>query len=74
MRPDLADVRHWFRAEVISDGQLASYLSVLRADANWRLTDTGDDFARTLRLLYYPDGEPFEVVLDRVKGGWRPHP
>jgi hypothetical protein len=26
----------------------------------------------SLRLLYYPDGAPFVVVLDRVTGGWRP--
>jgi hypothetical protein len=74
MRPDLADVQHWFRVEVVSDGQLAAYLSVLRDDPNWRVTETGNDLVRMLRLLYCPDGEPFEVVLDRVKGGWRPRP
>ena len=72
MRPNLADVRQWLSAPVISDGQLASYLAVLRADPNWRFTDIGNDFARTLRLLYYPGGAPVDVVLDRVTGGWRP--
>ncbi len=72
MRPDLADVRQWLSAPVISDGQLASYLSVLRDDPNWRVTDTSDESVRTVRLLYYPDGVPFDVVLDRVAGGWCP--
>jgi hypothetical protein len=72
MRPSPADVRQWFTAEVVSDGQLASYLSVLRDDPNWRVVAMAGDAVRTLRLLYYPDGAPLDVVLDRVKGGWRP--
>jgi hypothetical protein len=74
MRPSLADVQQWFHVDVLSDGQLGSYLSVLRDDPNWRVTDMNDDPVRTLRLLYYPDGVPFDVVLDRIKGGWRPRP
>jgi hypothetical protein len=39
-------------------------------DLNWRLTDTSDEVVRTMRLLYFPDGVPFDVVLDRISGGW----
>jgi hypothetical protein len=72
MRPSPADVQQWLTAEVVSDGQLAAYLSVLRDDPNWRFTDTSDESVRTLRLMYYPDGVPADVVLDRIAGGWRP--
>ena len=56
----------------MTHGQLAAYLSVLRDDPNWRLIDTSDEAVGTIRLLYYPDGVPFDVVLDRIAGGWRP--
>lgn len=72
MRPSLAAVHRWFAADVISDDTLAAYLSVLRADPNWRMTDMGGGAVRTLRLLYYPDGLPFDVVLDRTTDGWLP--
>jgi len=72
MRPSLADVRHWFSTEVISDGQLASYLTVLADDPNWHVFDVADGAVRTLSLLYYPDGGAVDVVLDRIAGGWRP--
>jgi hypothetical protein len=72
MRPSPADVHSWFTAEVVSDGHLASYLSMLRADPTWRVTAMGGESVRTLRLTYFPDGRPFDVVLDRIAGGWRP--
>ncbi len=72
MRPSPADVRHWFTAGVIIDSQLASYLTVLDDDPNWYVLDLTSGSARTLSLLYYPDGVPFDVVLDRIAGGWRP--
>ena len=67
VRPNPADVRHWLSAEVLSDGQLASYLSVLRDDPNWRVTEMGGDAVRTLRLTYFPDGVPFDVPFEVTK-------
>lgn len=72
MRPSPVDVKGWFDTEIVGDGQLASYLSLLNDDPNWRVTDMAGESVRTLRLLYFPDGVPFDVVLDRTAGGWRP--
>ena len=74
MRPTLADVKRWFAAAIIPDETLASYVSILRTDPNWRITEMGGGAVRTLRLLYFPDGVPFDIVLERTAEGWRQRP
>jgi hypothetical protein len=72
MRNSPGAVRQWFAVGVIRDRQLATYLAVLRADPNWGVADLGGDAVRTLRLVQFFEGTPFDVVLERATGGWRP--
>lgn len=72
MRPDPGVVKQWFAGAVVPEDVLASYISILRSDHNWRLTDMSGATVRTLRLLYFPAGVPFDVVLERTADGWLP--
>lgn len=72
MRPSRTTVKEWFVATLVPEDTLAFYISALRTDPNWHITDIGGTSVRTLRLVYSPTGALVDVVLRRTLDGWRP--
>ncbi len=65
MRPSPRDVRRWFAPRVTA-AMVATHLTILHADPNWRVRYTRGAALHTFRLLYSPTGESIEIVVLRV--------